>query len=120
MKSKKLLSLLLTGYLLALPVAAAEETATAASTLPMFGDYQTVGFLSDYSKISKTKDDTGSYEYKNATTDFSKYNKLLVDRIKIFFKDDSEYKGIDPDELNFWPITFTRQSKKKLATRTRW
>jgi hypothetical protein len=115
MKSKKLLSLLLTGYLLALPVAAAEETATAASTLPMFGDYQTVGFLSDYSKISKTKDDTGSYEYKNATTDFSKYNKLLVDRIKIFFKDDSEYKGIDPDELKFLTDYFYEAIEKEVG-----
>lgn len=25
-------------------------------------------------------------------------NKLLVDRIKIWFKDDAEYRGIDPDE----------------------
>jgi len=58
-----------------------------------------VGFLSDYSKISKTANDDGSYEYKDTTVDYGKYNKLLVDRIKVFFKDDSDYKGIDPDEL---------------------
>ena len=65
----------------------------------MFGDYQAVGFLSDYANISTTKDANGAYVYMDETVDFSKYNKLLVDRIKIFFKDDSEYKGIDPDEL---------------------
>lgn len=107
MKLEKLTSALLLSTLFVLPVAATAETApaastgtaTAASTEPMFGDYQAKGFLSDYSKISTTKDETGSYEYIDPNVDFSKYDKLLVDRIKIFFKDDSEYKGIDPDEL---------------------
>jgi hypothetical protein len=107
MKLEKLTSALLLSTLFALPVASMAETASAApaatapaaSTEPMFGDYQAKGFLSDYSKISKTKDAEGSYEYVDPTADFSKYNKLLVDRIKIFFKDDSKYKGIDPDEL---------------------
>jgi hypothetical protein len=82
-----------------LPVAATAETAPAASPELMFGDYEAKGFLSDYSKIPKTEAADGSYEYLDSTVDFSKYNKLLVDRIKIFFKDDSDYKGIDPDEL---------------------
>jgi hypothetical protein len=99
MKLDKLTSALLLSALLALPVAATAETAPAASPELMFGDYEAKGFLSDYSKISKTEADDGSYEYLDSTVDFSKYNKLLVDRIKIFFKDDSDYKGIDPDEL---------------------
>jgi hypothetical protein len=81
----------------------------------MFGDYQAVGFLSDYSKISKTKDDTGSYEYLDTTVDFSKYNKLLVDRIKIFFKDDSDYKGIDPDELKTLTDYFYEAIEKEVG-----
>jgi len=99
MKLEKLTSALLLTALLALPVVATAETAPAASPELMFGDYEAKGFLSDYSKISKTEDADGSYEYVDTTVDFSKYNKLLVDRIKIFFKDDSDYKGIDPDEL---------------------
>ena len=99
MKLEKLTSALLLSALFALPVAAMAETAPAASPELMFGDYEAKGFLSDYSKISKTKDADDSYEYVDTTVDFSKYNKLLVDRIKIFFKDDSQYKGIDPDEL---------------------
>lgn len=39
----------------------------------MFGDYQAKGFLTDYSKILKTKDDTGSYEYIDPTVDFPQY-----------------------------------------------
>ena len=76
--------------------AAAADPADAALT---FGDYQAHGFLSDYSKIPKTKSDTGSYGYVDSTADLSKYNKVLVDRIRIFFKDDSEYKGVDADKL---------------------
>ena len=73
--------------------------ATSAQPAHSFGDHKAQGFLTDYSKISKTQDDYGSYRYVDSTADFSKYNKLLVDRIKIFFMEDSEYKGIDPDEL---------------------
>ncbi len=77
----------------------AAAVATPAEAAHSFGDYKAQGFLTDYSNISKTQDDYGSYRYVDSTADFSKYNKLLVDRIKIFFMEDSEYKGIDPDEL---------------------
>ena len=59
----------------------------------------TTGFLSDYSGISTSKNPDGAYEFYDNKTDFSNYKKLMVDRIKIWFKDDSTYKGIDPDEL---------------------
>lgn len=93
MKLKYIISTLLLSVVIAAPVA------VMAAPDMMFGEYEAKGFMTDYSKISKTKDAKGSYEYVDPTVDFSKYNKLLVDRIKIFFKEDSEYKGIDPDEL---------------------
>jgi len=93
MKLEKLLSGLALGTLLALPVVG------SAADAPMFGEYQAKGFLSDYLKIPTTKDVDGAYEYRDPSVDYTKYHKLLVDRIKIFFKDDSDYKGIDPDEL---------------------
>lgn len=108
MKLEKVLSSLVLSALFVLPVAASAESATdapvaaaAGSTAdaPTFGDYQTKGFLSDYSKISTTKSATGAFEYRAPPAEMGKYNKLLVDRIKLFFKEDSEYKGIDPDEL---------------------
>ena len=77
----------------------AAAVAAPAKEALSFDDYKAQGFLTDYSKISKIKGDSGSYRYVDSTVDFNKYNKLLVDRIKLFFKDDSEYKGIDPDEL---------------------
>ena len=123
MNPEKLRSVLLLSALFALPVvvtaetapAATAEPATAATTEPMFGDYQAKGFLSDYSKISTTKNANDSYEYIDAAVDFSKYNKLLVDRIKIFFKDDSQYKGIDPDELKVLTDYFYDAIKKAVG-----
>jgi len=70
--------------------------ATAAPTL---GEYQTKGFLSDYSHLAPVGDGSDEFKYVDGTVDFSKYNKLLIDRIKVWYKDDSDYKGIDPDEL---------------------
>ena len=120
MKFKKLASSLLLTALLALPVAASAESAPAAPAAAanpelMFGDYEAKGFLSDYSKISKTKNPDGSYEYKNTAVDYAKYDKLLVDRIKIFFKDDSEYKGIDPDELKVLTDYFYEAINKEVG-----
>ena len=76
-----------------------KEVATAVDPALSFGDYQAKGFLTDYLKIPKKKKEADSYGYTDSTVDFSKYNKLLVDRTKIYFKDDSETKEIDPDKL---------------------
>jgi len=82
---------------------------------PVFGDYQTKGFLTDYSKISAEEDENGAYRYRAAGIDYSKYQKLLVDRIKIWFKDDSEYKGIDPDELKMLTDYFYEAIEKAVG-----
>ncbi len=95
MHLKMSFSLLALCIMLACPVMAAETT----SSVPTFGDYQAKGFLTDYSRIKPLEEDDGTYRYRDASVDFSRYNKVLVDRIKIWIKEDSEYKGIDPDEL---------------------
>jgi len=95
MQLNKLITAVALGIALAAPPALSEETAKQG---PLFGEYEAKGFLTDYANISTNEDD-GAYRYRDPTADFGKYNKLLVDRIKIWFKDDSEYKGIDADEL---------------------
>ena len=120
MNLERLASVLLLSVLFALPVATTAETAPAspeetAATELMFGDYEAVGFLSDYSRISKTKNADGSYEFKDTTVDFGKYHKLLVDRIKVFFMDDSDYKGIDPDELKVLTDYFYEAINKEVS-----
>jgi len=63
------------------------------------GGYKAKDFLSDYSKLAPVEGDKNAYRYIDPAVDFSKYQKLLIDRIKVWYKDDSDYKGIDPDDL---------------------
>lgn len=56
-------------------------------------------FLSDYSKLSPVAGEKEMKRYINPNADFAKYDKILIDRIKVWYKEDAEYKGIDPTEL---------------------
>ena len=64
-----------------------------------FGDYQAKNFLSDYSRLAPEGGDSEAYVYDNPAIDASRYRRVMLERIRLFFKDDAEYKGIDPTEL---------------------
>ena len=57
------------------------------------------GFLSAYSKLTPVEGDKDAFRYVDSSVDFTQYDKLLIDRIKVWYKEDSDYKGIDPDDL---------------------
>jgi hypothetical protein len=65
-----------------------------------FGDYHPQGFMSDYSGMKAVAEEKSIYRYRNPDVDGSKYAKVMVDRIKVFVKENAEYKGIDPAELH--------------------
>jgi len=109
---KHFFSTLLLSCVLVLPLLASAAEQTGA---PMFGKYQAKGFLTDYSRISTTVEADGAYRYRDPAADGRQYNKLLVDRIKIWFKDDSEYKGIDPDELKMLTDYFYNAIEKAVG-----
>ncbi len=46
--------------------------------------------------------------------DFAKYNRLMLDRVIFFFAADSEYKGMDPQELKELADLFNRQLRDAL------
>ena len=77
----------------------AANAAAESSQHPKFGDYQTKGFLSDYSNLNLQSDTEDTFIFQDPNTDFSQYDKLMVERIKVWFKEDAEYKGIDPAEI---------------------
>ena len=56
-------------------------------------------FLSDYSQLKPVEGEKEAKRYINPRTDFAGYDRILIDRIKVWYKDDAEYKGIDPTEL---------------------
>jgi hypothetical protein len=93
-------------------VASAPET-QAAHTRTLTG-YKYVGFLSDYSKL-KPASDGKAMTYMKPGSDFKGYGKLMVNRVKFFYKDDAEYKGIDPTDLKTLSDYFDESLLKKLG-----
>lgn len=81
--------------LLAVSGVGAEEKQQAATS----GEYVYKDFLSDYSKLEPMGDEPMPLRYRKPDVDFSQYNKVMVDRIKVFLHEDADYKGIDPAEL---------------------
>ena len=73
--------------------------APVQSEVGQFGGYKPHGFLSDYSRIKPVGGDSDTYKYRDPSVDVAKYNRLMIDRIKIFLSEDADYKGIDPAEL---------------------
>ena len=73
--------------------------ASPAGWAGQFGDYKPQGFLSDYSKLKPEGGDSDAYKYRDPQADVAKYDKLMIDRIKIYLKADAQSKEIDPAEL---------------------
>jgi hypothetical protein len=69
-------------------------TAVAAE----FGDYEPHGFLSDYSKLKPEGGKSEAFVFRNPDR-MASYKKLMIDRIKIYLKEDAKSKEIDPTEL---------------------
>jgi hypothetical protein len=97
MKWKKVFALIAQTFLYCSIMAAG--AAAGSSQHPKFGDYQTKGFLSDYSKLELRADTEDTFFFQDTKIDISQYKKLMVERIKVWFKEDAEYKGIDPAEI---------------------
>jgi len=75
--------------------AAALLAAATLSTAASFGDYESVGFLSDYSKLEH-KTGTDAYSWSEPPAQIGVYDKIIVDRIKIYLKPDAKRGEIDP------------------------
>jgi hypothetical protein len=57
------------------------------------------GFLSDYSGLKEGPMGGADLVYIKKGVDFSKYDKIMMDHVVLYFKQDAEYKGIHADEL---------------------
>jgi hypothetical protein len=70
------------------------STPTTGDTKPKYA-----GFLSDYSKLQPVPNGDGAERYIDPKQDLKQYNKVMLDRITVWYKDDADYKGIDPTDL---------------------
>jgi len=57
------------------------------------------GFLTDYSLLKEDPDGQVKWMYFKDGAKFGAYDKIIIDHVTLFFKEDSEYKGIQTDEL---------------------
>lgn len=61
---------------------------------------QKTGFLGEYAQnLAPGPKGGAKMRWLKPGVDFAKYNKVMLDSVIFFFDDDSEYKGIDANEL---------------------
>ncbi|MBI4831468.1 MAG: DUF3313 domain-containing protein [Candidatus Lindowbacteria bacterium] len=64
------------------------------------------GFLGDYSALKPGPKGGADFVYMKEGVDFAKYNKVMLDEVVFFLKDDAQYKGISPQEMKELADTF--------------
>lgn len=62
-------------------------------------DVKESGFLGDYSQLKPGTDDQAALVYIDPEADFTKYNKLMFERITVVLSADAERKAVDPTIL---------------------
>jgi hypothetical protein len=58
------------------------------------------GFLENYPEFKPGPKGGADFVYMKEGVDFKRYNKIMMDHVVLYFKDDAKYKGIHPEELN--------------------
>ena len=57
------------------------------------------GFLTDYPEFKKGRSGGVDLVYVKERVNFKSYDKIMMDQVKFYFKEDSEYKGLDAETL---------------------
>lgn len=76
--------------------------------------YKPAGFLQDYSRLTPAPDGNGALAYRKPGLNLRDYNKVMLDPIKVWYRDDAQYKGIDPNELKTLTDYFQQSLQKAL------
>jgi hypothetical protein len=57
------------------------------------------GFLTDYPVFKPGPEGGADFVYMKEGVDFGSYNKVMMDQVVFYFKEDADYKGVHPEEL---------------------
>jgi hypothetical protein len=83
-------------------------TITASSVIA--ADPATEGFLGEYAKnLAPGPKDGVKMRWLKPGVDFGKYNKVMLESVIFFLSKDSDFKGIDPQEMKELADTFNLQ-----------
>lgn len=74
------------------------------------------GFLSDYSQLKPEAENSKALKYVNPQADLKKYNKIQLEKIIVWLKEDADYKGIDPDAFKAMTDYFREALVRELGT----
>ncbi len=74
---------------------------SAAFVTALAQDFRSSGFLSDYSRLQRNIPGQMIYSYlaSHAPDRMANYSALLIDQPEIFVSQDSQYKGMKPDDM---------------------
>ncbi len=84
--------------------------ATAASAQQVRG----TGFLKNESQLQPGRGSQAQLVYINPETDFSRYDKAVVDRVALWFRDENADGGIEPSEQQHLAGYFTAALRHQL------
>lgn len=69
------------------------------STAQTMKPYANAGFLEDYGRLKPAPAGGEAMVWRKPDVELKQYNKILLERIVVWYKDDTDYKGIDPTDL---------------------
>ena len=72
------------------------------------------GFLGEYPLFEAGKEGVDK-RYLKKGVDFGKYNKIMMDEVVFYFKNDADYKGIQPSEIQELSEEFYQAFLKELG-----
>jgi len=88
---------------------------SSCSSFKTMENYKYSGFLSDYKKLKPSKIDSSAEIWEKPGFSLKNYNKIILDRILIWYSGDADYKGIDPDKLKILTDYFHDTIEKNLG-----
>ena len=88
---------------------------TGCATTKQAKKVETTGFLPDYSVLEPGGEGRALLVYRNPSADFSKYDKVIIDRVTIWKSDGSSLDKVDPADLRRLALDLHYAIKGKLA-----
>ncbi|MBW2466360.1 MAG: DUF3313 family protein [Deltaproteobacteria bacterium] len=72
----------------------------AGCAAQQLASYETSGFLGSYANFEAGAEDQPNLVYLNPARDLSRYDKVLIDHVVVYFHPESKNRGVDPAQLN--------------------
>ncbi len=89
----------------------------AAFVMGLAQDFQSSGFLSDYSNLQRNSPGQMIYSYlaSDAPDRMANYSAVMIDQPEIFVSPDSQYKGMKPDDMKQLADAFRNSMVQELV-----